>query len=52
MEVSESSDDLLSALTNALIQLENGGQLDLLRDKWLGRSLTGRTSGKPTGTRS
>ncbi len=40
MEVSESSDDLLSALTNALIQLENGGQLDLLRDKWLGRSLT------------
>ncbi len=39
MAVRNTSDDLLSSLTSALVQLENGGQLDLLRDKWLGRSL-------------
>lgn len=39
MEVNAGSDDLLSSLTSALVQLESGGQLDLLRDKWLGRSL-------------
>lgn len=33
------SDDLVGELTNSLLQLEKGGQLDLLRDKWLGRSL-------------
>lgn len=39
IEVGGESDDLLSSLTSALVRLENGGQLDLLRDKWLGRSL-------------
>lgn len=33
------SDEIIAELTNSLLQLEKGGQLDLLRDKWLGRSL-------------
>lgn len=40
MAVDDASDDLLASLTSSLVQLENGGQLDLLRDKWLGRALT------------
>ncbi len=43
LEVRKGSEDLQTALTAALLQLESGGQLDLLRDKWLGRSLAGQS---------
>lgn len=43
IEVANSFEDLPTSLTSTLVQLESGGHLDLLRDKWLGRSLARQT---------